>query len=566
MMIRHLKFVSLLLSALIAYMPIKAEKADTITVFTIGDSTMADKSLDNENQERGWGQMLPGFLTGKIRVDNRAKDGRSSKSFIDEGLWTDVLKKLKRGDYVFIQFGHNDEKTAAGLHTVPGGTFDDNLRRFVRDARAKGAHPVLFNSIVRRNFPPSANVPHQGSYEFEGRVLVDTHGAYLDAPRHVASELKVPFVDMNKLTHDLVTEMGVERSKTLYMWIPKGQYSFAPDGRIDNTHFNVYGATVMAGIAAREVGKAVPALRPFIKKQPTEIYTAKYKDDKRCAISYTFDDGLKEQYTMLYPQLEKYGFKATFCIIGSITDNPENDKEKPRMTWEELRELANHGHEISNHSWSHPDFRRLSHEQIRREIDRTDSLIELKIGRRPLTFFYPGNNRNDSVVKWASEGKVGTRTYEKAIGGQTYHTTVSELDKWVRSLKETGGWGVPMGHGITYAYAYFYDPNVLWTHFRHVKEQERDVWVDTFEHVAAYKKEQEATRLNIRKRRNGYDVVPSLPLDKRLFSSLLTLVIKNPKGKVTASQDGIQLQAKRTGDGYIVDFNPHGGEVSIIEK
>ena len=217
MMIRHLKFVSLLLSALIAYMPIKAEKADTITVFTIGDSTMADKSLDNENQERGWGQMLPGFLTGKIRVDNRAKDGRSSKSFIDEGRWTDVLKKLKRGDYVFIQFGHNDEKTAAGLHTVPGGTFDDNLRRFVRDARAKGAHPVLFNSIVRRNFPPSANVPHQGSYEFEGRVLVDTHGAYLDAPRHVASELKVPFVDMNKLTHDLVTEMGVERSKTLYM-------------------------------------------------------------------------------------------------------------------------------------------------------------------------------------------------------------------------------------------------------------------------------------------------------------------------------------------------------------
>ena len=463
------KTASLILSAALAYMPIKAEEADTVTVYTIGDSTMADKSLDNENQERGWGQMLPGFLKGKIRVDNRAVNGRSSKSFIDEGRWADILKTLKRGDYVFIQFGHNDEKSADSLHTVPGGTFDDNLRRFVREARAKGAHPVLFNSIVRRNFPPSANAPHQGSYEYEGTALVDTHGAYREAPRRVARELKVPFIDMNKLTHDLVSEMGPERSKTLYMWIPEGQYRFAPGGRIDNTHFNPYGATVMAGIAIKAVGKAVPALRPYIKPQPTEIYVAKYKDDKRCAISYTFDDGLKEQYTMLYPQLEKYGFKATFGIIGSVTDNPENDREKPRMTWGELRELSAHGHEIANHSWSHPDMRLLSREQTRREIDRTDSLIELKVGRRPSTFFYPGNNRNDSVVKWASEGKVGTRTYEKPIGGQVYHTTVAELDKWVRTLKETGGWGVPMGHGITYAYAYFYDPGVLWTHFRHVK-------------------------------------------------------------------------------------------------
>ena len=106
------------------------------------------------NLERGWGQMLPGFLTDDVRVDNHAMNGRSSLSFINEGRWDTVLSKLKSGDYVFIQFGHNDEKPAEKLHTVPGSTFDGNLRRFVRETREKGAHPVLFNSIVRRNFPP----------------------------------------------------------------------------------------------------------------------------------------------------------------------------------------------------------------------------------------------------------------------------------------------------------------------------------------------------------------------------------------------------------------------------
>ena len=146
--------VLLVLCALLLLSAFIAERKDPITIFMIGDSTMANKSLKNGNIERGWGQMLPGYFTEEVVVDNHAMNGRSSLSFINEGRWDIVLSKIHKGDYVFIQFGHNDEKSRVTLHTESGSTFDDNLRRFVNGTCAKGGNPVLFNSIVRRNFPP----------------------------------------------------------------------------------------------------------------------------------------------------------------------------------------------------------------------------------------------------------------------------------------------------------------------------------------------------------------------------------------------------------------------------
>ncbi|WP_297273653.1 SGNH/GDSL hydrolase family protein, partial [uncultured Bacteroides sp.] len=112
------------------FLVLSAFKTDkpVITVFMIGDSTMADKNLEGGNPERGWGQMLPGFFSEEVRVDNHAVNGRSSKSFIDEGRWDKVLSLIRKGDYVFIQFGHNDEKADPKRHTDAGSTFDDNLR------------------------------------------------------------------------------------------------------------------------------------------------------------------------------------------------------------------------------------------------------------------------------------------------------------------------------------------------------------------------------------------------------------------------------------------------------
>lgn len=244
----------------------------TITIFMIGDSTMANKSLEGNNQERGWGHVLGGFFSEDIVVDNHAVNGRSSKSFIDEGRWEVVLNKMKPGDYVFIQFGHNDEKPKPDRHTDPGTTFDANLKRFVEEARAKGGIPVLFNSIVRRNFRVNENAVTDDDFRKdkleeakEGEVLIDTHGEYLNSPRNVAKELNVPFVDMNKLTHDLVQGLGAEASKKLFMWMPEGVYAACPKGRQDNTHLNVYGARTIAKITVEAIAKEVPALAPYVR-------------------------------------------------------------------------------------------------------------------------------------------------------------------------------------------------------------------------------------------------------------------------------------------------------------
>lgn len=271
-------FSTLLLAAGLPFMMQAAEPADTVTVFMIGDSTMANKPLAKENQERGWGQMLPVYLQGKIKVDNHAVNGRSSKSFIDEGRWDKVMSLIRPGDYVIIQFGHNDEKSKADRHTDPGTTFDANLRRFVNDAKSKGATPILMNAIARRNFPPTAGQDiasesddkqkdWKGQYPKEGVILVDTHGAYLDSPRNVAAETGVTFVDMNKLTRELVQNLGTTNSRDLFMWIPANTYEFCPKGKIDNTHLNVHGALIVSRLAINALAKQMPELRKYIRPE-----------------------------------------------------------------------------------------------------------------------------------------------------------------------------------------------------------------------------------------------------------------------------------------------------------
>jgi len=260
---------------LLFFLVFSAFKADRVTtVFMIGDSTMANKSLVGGNPERGWGHVLSGFFSEDILIDNHAVNGRSSKSFIDEGRWEKVISKVKKGDYVFIQFGHNDEKADSTRHTDPGTTFDANLRKFVNETRAKGGIPVLFNSIVRRNFirpqdkdinKDARKVPGEEALSVEGNTLFDTHGSYLESPRRVAKELGVAFVDMNKITHSLVEKLGPVESKKLYMWVPANTVPALPKGREDNTHLNVYGARLIAGLAVDAIAKEVPELAKYVR-------------------------------------------------------------------------------------------------------------------------------------------------------------------------------------------------------------------------------------------------------------------------------------------------------------
>ncbi|MES2523982.1 MAG: rhamnogalacturonan acetylesterase [Gemmatimonadota bacterium] len=219
-----------------------------VTIHLIGDSTMADKPDPGRNPERGWGQALPTFVQAGTVVRNHAVNGRSTKSFIDQGRWDAVRKALVAGDYVFIQFGHNDQKTDDSTrYTAPFTAYRRNLERFVREARAAGATPVLFTSIVRRQF----NV--KGTLE-------DTHGLYPLVVRDVARDLQVPMVDLQLLTEELVQTAGPEASKGFYVFTAAGEFPAFPLAREDNTHLSPRGARVVAGLAVHALrGLAGPA-------------------------------------------------------------------------------------------------------------------------------------------------------------------------------------------------------------------------------------------------------------------------------------------------------------------
>lgn len=261
------------LVALIVLSSFKQE--DTITVFMIGDSTMANKDYSKGRKERGWGMVLQCYFDDKVLIDNHAVNGRSSKSFIDEGRWDKVVENIEPGDYVIIQFGHNDEKPAPKRHTDPGTTFDENLRKFVRETREKGGIPILMNCVVRRNF--FKQVPQNDDDEKlrnttgatkpvteEGDTLYDTHGDYRYSPLNVAKETNTVFINANQITHDLEQGLGREESKKLHMWFLPGEEPSIPDGRQDNTHYNVYGAHVVAKLLAEAIGDEVPELRKHL--------------------------------------------------------------------------------------------------------------------------------------------------------------------------------------------------------------------------------------------------------------------------------------------------------------
>lgn len=246
-----------------------------IKVFVIGDSTAAEKKNADTNPERGWGMVLQGCFDDKVIVDNHAVNGRSSKSFIDEGRWQKVLDQLQPGDYVFIQFGHNDEKPQPERHTDPGYTFDANLERYVNETRAKGGIPVLLNAVARRCWyvekstndddEKLRNTTFDQEEVINSDTLVDTHGAYTVAPRKVAYKLNVPFVDATKITHDIETKLGPMGSRKLHMWFKPGEVASIPKGRKDNTHYNVEGAHIVANALADAIAEKVPALSKHVR-------------------------------------------------------------------------------------------------------------------------------------------------------------------------------------------------------------------------------------------------------------------------------------------------------------
>lgn len=207
-----------------------------VTVYTIGDSTMS--VYDSKSYPRmGWGQPLGDLFAPQCaKVADKALSGRSSKSFMAEGAWKPVKEALKSGDYVLIQFGHNDEKSDnAALYTEPQTTYKEYLTTYVNDTRAKQAHPVLLTSI-NRNY-------------WSGATLSDSHKGYPPAVRELAKSLDVPLIDLEALTRTYFTRIGPSGTEKVFLMLKPGEFPNYPNGVTDTTHLQEAGARAIGRLA-----------------------------------------------------------------------------------------------------------------------------------------------------------------------------------------------------------------------------------------------------------------------------------------------------------------------------
>lgn len=292
------------------------------------------------------------------------------------------------------------------------------------------------------------------------------------------------------------------------------------------------------------------------------VSVAKYRHDKVCAISYTFDDGLAEHYTLAAPQLEQRGFRGTFFINGSKVNKDERHiKDTTRVTWPQLKEMAEKGHEISNHGWAHRNFAKFPFEVLKEDILKNDSAIYAHVGVMPRTYAYPNNTKQGEAMAFVARNRVGTRLKQRSVGSKR---TARDLEKWMETLIKTGDWGVGMTHGLTYGYDAFGNPQRLWEHWEQVKANEDKIWVGTFHEVVSYLKEREAIRLTVTEKKNKLHVVPELPLDKELFTEPLTMVVEGgTMKKVSARQGKKKLSVQLRFDKAFFDFDPFGGEIIV---
>lgn len=292
------------------------------------------------------------------------------------------------------------------------------------------------------------------------------------------------------------------------------------------------------------------------------VSVAKYRHDKVCAISYTFDDGLAEHYTLAAPQLEQRGFRGTFFINGSKVNKDERHiKDTTRVTWPQLKEMAGKGHEISNHGWAHRNFAKFPFEVLKEDILKNDSAIYAHVGVMPRTYAYPNNTKQGEAMAFVARNRVGTRLKQRSVGSKR---TARDLEKWMETLIKTGDWGVGMTHGLTYGYDAFGNPQRLWEHWEQVKANEDKIWVGTFHEVVSYLKEREAIRLTVTEKKNKLHVVPELPLDKELFTEPLTMVVEGgTMKKVSARQGKKKLSVQLRSDKAFFDFDPFGGEIIV---
>lgn len=221
-------------------------------LFIAGDSTAA-KKLPEKRPEAGWGEFIGDFFTDQVTVENLAINGRSTKSFIAEGRLLNIAQQIQPGDYLFIQFGHNDQKIEDDTRgTDPYTTYQENLLQFVEVAKKNQATPVLLTSVTRRGY-------------VNGKIDSTLLGDYPEACRQLAKEKNIPLLDLNCVTIDFFNEYNDDTSRQFFLQLPPHTHVNYPNGVCDNTHFNELGAKTVAKLVAETLALSSLPLKKELK-------------------------------------------------------------------------------------------------------------------------------------------------------------------------------------------------------------------------------------------------------------------------------------------------------------
>jgi lysophospholipase L1-like esterase len=236
-------FIIPVVALLLAFMIPEKKK---IKIFMAGDSTMSIKET-KAYPETGWGMPFVYFWDSTVSIVNKAKNGRSTKTFLSEGLWKSIIDEAKEGDCVFIQFGHNDESPEKKERYATPDTFRMNLTRFVKETREKKAIPILFTPVSRRKFDSTS-------------TALETHKEYSAYVKEVAIKENVLLIDLDTKSRELYQQFGKNDSKLLFLQLKPGEHPNYPDGKDDNTHFNELGARLIAQLVLKEIKSVIPDL------------------------------------------------------------------------------------------------------------------------------------------------------------------------------------------------------------------------------------------------------------------------------------------------------------------
>ena len=218
-------------------------------VYLVGDSTMSEKRISSY-PETGWGMPFEDYFTDEIEIENHARNGRSTRTFIEEGRWKTIKETLKPGDFVLVQFGHNDEVPTKTRYTPPE-QYQKFLRQYISETRDADANPILLTPITRRQFNDKGQVK-------------ETHEQYSELMREVAKSEDVPLIDMDRKSQTMLTEIGEDKSTLLFLHLNPGQNPNYPEGVTDNTHFNETGARMMAELVMQGLEELDHELAKYI--------------------------------------------------------------------------------------------------------------------------------------------------------------------------------------------------------------------------------------------------------------------------------------------------------------